>query len=309
MARRRWEPLHRSLCAVSLDDPVVARAGWAGRRLGSPAEPDVPRLSTGPWRGGRGLVYLVGAGPGDPELLTLRAVALMREAEVVVHDYLVSDEVLGFVNPRAERIYAGKRQGCHALSQDEINKLLVALARRGKRVVRLKGGDPFIFGRGGEEAEFCARHGVRFEVVPGVTSASGAAAYSGIPLTHRETSRAVVFVTGHLKDGTCDLDWPMLARPRQTVVIYMGITRVAEICRELVAHGLDPSTPAAAIERATTPEQRVVAATVGTLAAATAGARVKPPALIVVGEVVSLRDRLDSQVASIAGLERAAAAS
>jgi uroporphyrin-III C-methyltransferase/precorrin-2 dehydrogenase/sirohydrochlorin ferrochelatase len=309
MARRRWEPLHRSLCAVSLDEPVVARAARAGRRLGSPTEPDVPRSSTGPWRRSRGIVHLVGAGPGDPELLTLRAVRLMREADVVVYDYLVSDEVLGFVNPRAERIYAGKRQACHALSQDEINKLLVALARRGKRVVRLKGGDPFIFGRGGEEAEFCARHGVRFEVVPGVTSASGAAAYSGIPLTHRESSRAVVFVTGHLKDGTSDLDWPMLARPRQTVVIYMGITRVAEICRELVAHGLDPSTPAAAIERATAPEQRVVAATVGTLAAATAAARVKPPALIVVGEVVSLRDRLDSQVASIAGLERAAAAS
>jgi uroporphyrin-III C-methyltransferase/precorrin-2 dehydrogenase/sirohydrochlorin ferrochelatase len=238
-------------------------------------------------------VYLVGAGPGDPELLTLRAARLMREAEVVVYDYLVSDAVLGFVNPRAERIYAGKQQGCHALSQDEINRLLLALARRGRRVLRLKGGDPFIFGRGGEEAEFLAQHGVRFEVVPGVTSASGAAAYAGIPLTHRDHARAVVFVTGHLKNGSSDLDWPMLARPRQTVVIYMGVTRLAEICSELVAHGLDPATPAAVIERATAPQQRVFAGTVGTLPTTAAAARVKPPALIVVGEVVSLRSSLD----------------
>jgi uroporphyrin-III C-methyltransferase/precorrin-2 dehydrogenase/sirohydrochlorin ferrochelatase len=218
----------------------------------------------------------------------------MRAAEVVVYDYLVSDAILEFLNPRAERIYAGKQQGCHALSQDEINKLLVGLARRGRRVLRLKGGDPFVFGRGGEEAEFLAQRGVRFEVVPGVTAASGAASYAGIPLTHRDHARSVVFVTGHLKDGSREVDWPMLARPQQTVVIYMGVTRLVEICRELAAHGLDPATPAAVIERATTPRQRVITGTVGTLPAIAAAERVKPPALIVVGEVVSLRTVLET---------------
>jgi uroporphyrin-III C-methyltransferase/precorrin-2 dehydrogenase/sirohydrochlorin ferrochelatase len=297
MAHRVWEPLHRSLCAVSLDEPR-ARATRAGRRCAPATESDGPRWNPAPWRSARGVVHLVGAGPGDPDLLTLRAARLMREAECVVYDYLVSDAVLGCLNPGAERIYAGKQQGCHALSQDEINMLLVALARRGKRVLRLKGGDPFIFGRGGEEAEFLAQHGVPFEVVPGVTSASGAASYAGIPLTHRDHARAVVFVTGHLKDGSCELDWPMLARPKQTVVIYMGVTRLAEICGELAAHGLDPATPAAVIERATTPKQRVVTGTVGTLPAIAAAARVKPPALVVIGEVVRLRDALGSVAGS-----------
>jgi uroporphyrin-III C-methyltransferase/precorrin-2 dehydrogenase/sirohydrochlorin ferrochelatase len=288
MARRRWEPLHRSLCAVTREDPrAVERRSRAVERDGVAAQ-----LGIAAWQRSRGVVYLVGAGPGDPDLLTLRAARLMRTAEVVVYDYLVSDSILECINPRAERIYAGKQQACHALSQDEINTLLVALARRGRRVLRLKGGDPFVFGRGGEEAEFLARHGVRFEVVPGVTSASGASSYAGIPLTHRDHARAVVFVTGHLKDGSSELDWPMLARPKQTVVIYMGVTRLAEICGRLVAHGLDPATPAAVIERATTPSQRVVSGTVGTLPATAKAERVKPPALIVVGEVVALRDAL-----------------
>ena len=305
MARRRWEPLHRSICAVAREEPHP----FERRARAVESDAAAPRLSTTPWPRSRGVVHLVGAGPGDPDLLTLRAGRLRREAEVVVYDYLVSDAILGFLNPRAERIYAGKRQGRHALSQDEINRLLFALARRGRRVLRLKGGDPFVFGRGGEEAEYLAERGVPFEVVPGVTSASGAAAYAGIPLTHRDRARAVVFVTGHLKDGSCDLDWPMLARPRQTVVIYMGVTRVAEICAQLVAHGLDPATPAAVIEKATTPSQRVVAATVGTLAAVAAEAGVKPPALIVIGEVVALRDSLNRELASIRGRElpRAAA--
>jgi uroporphyrin-III C-methyltransferase len=290
MARRRWEPLQRSLCAVSIHEPQLR----AGRRLAAADAPADPHTNTAVGRARRGIVHLVGAGPGDPDLLTLRAARLMGAAEVVVYDYLVSDEILRFVNPRAERLYAGKQQACHALSQDEINRLLVALARRGKRVLRLKGGDPFIFGRGGEEAEFLARHGVPFEVVPGVTSASGASAYAGVPLTHRDHARAVVFVTGHLKDGTTDLDWPMLARPHQTVVVYMGVTRLGEICGELAAHGLDPATPAAVIERATTPRQRVVTGTVATLPEIARAEGVKPPALIVIGEVVRVREALAS---------------
>jgi uroporphyrin-III C-methyltransferase len=277
MPRNRQEPPPRHRCEASIEalGEPGARA-WRARASGG---------------GRRGIVYLVGAGPGDPELLTLRAARLLREAEAVVYDYLVSEEVLALASPRAERIYAGKRQGCHALSQPEINKLLVALARRGRRVVRLKGGDPFIFGRGGEECEFLADHGVPFEVVPGVSAASGAACYAGIPLTHRDCARAVVFATGHLKDGSSELDWEALARPNQTVVIYMGVTRLAEICRELVAHGANPGLPAAVIERATTDRQRVVSGTLAALPELAARVGVRPPGLIVVGEVVRLREQ------------------
>lgn len=276
----------RERFAISLEERVAVR---------TPRRDDLWDAPPGfPYGGARGVVYLVGAGPGDPELLTLRAARLMREVDAVVYDHLVSDAVLDLVSPRAERIYAGKRQGCHALSQDEINKLLVALARKGLRVLRLKGGDPFVFGRGGEECEFLAEHGVPFEVVPGVTSASGASCYGGIPLTHRDYAQAVTFVTGHLKNGSTDLDWAGLARPHQTVVIYMGITRLAEICRELIAHGAAAGTPAAVIERATTARQRVVTGTLGDLPGVAARAGVKPPALIVIGDVVRVRERLES---------------
>jgi uroporphyrin-III C-methyltransferase / precorrin-2 dehydrogenase / sirohydrochlorin ferrochelatase len=239
-----------------------------------------------------GIVHLVGAGPGDPELLTLKAARLLQQADVCVYDHLVSTDVLRLVRRGADLVYAGKEKSNHALRQEEINALLVGLARRGKRVLRLKGGDPFIFGRGGEEMQFLAAHDVPFEVVPGVTSASGASAYAGIPLTHRDHAQACIFVTGHLKDGTCSLDWKLLARRNQTVVIYMGMGQIEEICRELKAHGLPADWPAAAIERATTPNQHVVTGTLTTLPGRAAHAALKPPALIVVGEVVRLRGEL-----------------
>jgi uroporphyrin-III C-methyltransferase/precorrin-2 dehydrogenase/sirohydrochlorin ferrochelatase len=239
-----------------------------------------------------GKVYLVGAGPGDPELLTLRAVRLLREAEVVVYDHLVSPGVLDFVSPEAELIYAGKERNNHSMTQGEINDLLVRLALQGKHVVRLKGGDPFIFGRGGEEMEMLAEQGIAFEVVPGVTAACGVSCYAGIPLTHRDYAQACIFVTGHLKDGTTNLDWDALARPRQTVVIYMGLAALGEICSNLIAHGVGLDMPAAVIQQGTTQEQRVVTGTLQTLPAKAAASTLRSPCLIIVGEVVRLHDTL-----------------
>jgi uroporphyrin-III C-methyltransferase/precorrin-2 dehydrogenase/sirohydrochlorin ferrochelatase len=241
----------------------------------------------------RGIVYLVGAGPGDPDLLTLRAARRIREAEVAVCDHLVGEAILGLLPRRCERIYAGKERANHALPQAEINKLLVALAREGRRVVRLKGGDPYVFGRGGEEAEFLAEYGIDFEVIPGVTSANGAAAYAGIPLTHRDYTATVTFVTGHRRNGRCDLDWAGLARPGQTLVIYMGLATITEISGNLIAHGLAATTPVAVIERATTPRQRVLETNLGDVAARIDAERIGAPALVIVGEVVRLRGKLD----------------
>lgn len=240
----------------------------------------------------QGKVALVGAGPGDPELLTLRAVRLLAAADAVVYDHLVGQDVLELINKGAERHYVGKERSRHSMVQEDINALLVRLAREGKQVVRLKGGDPFVFGRGGEELQVLAAEGVQFEVVPGITAACGVASYAGIPLTHRDYAQSCTFVTGHLKDGTCDLDWTALARPRQTVVIYMGLSGLAEICSRLVQHGLPASWPAAVVAKGTQPTQQVVCATLGTLADAVAQAGLKSPCLTIVGEVVSLHNQL-----------------
>jgi uroporphyrin-III C-methyltransferase len=239
-----------------------------------------------------GSVYLVGAGPGDPELLTLKAARLIGEADVVVYDALVSREVMALIKPGAELIYAGKERGNHAIPQEHINLLLVRLAKEGKRVLRLKGGDPYTFGRGGEEVQTLAAHGVPFEVVPGVTAAAGVAAYAGIPLTHRDCAQACVFVTGNLKDGSMNLDWPGLARRRQTVVIYMGLHGLQVLCEKLVEHGLPPDWPAAIVQQGTTPQQRSVVGSLATLPQLAREAHLKAPTLIIVGEVVRLRDKL-----------------
>jgi uroporphyrin-III C-methyltransferase len=240
-----------------------------------------------------GTVYLVGAGPGDPSLLTLRAAQLIGEADVIVYDNLVSTEILAMLaRPDVEKIYAGKERGNHALPQDELNVLLVRLAKADKRVLRLKGGDPYTFGRGGEEVETLVEHGIPFEVVPGITAAAGVASYAGIPLTHRNYAQACVFVTGHLKDGTMNLDWPGLARRRQTVVIYMGLHGLPVLCEKMIEHGLPPDWPAAIIQQGTTPRQRTVTGTLATLPALAEAARLKAPTLIIVGEVVKLHRQL-----------------
>ncbi len=239
-----------------------------------------------------GRVFLVGAGPGDPDLLTLRAARLLAQADVVVYDHLVGEGVLELIDDRAERIYVGKERSNHSMAQDDINALLVRQARLGRQVVRLKGGDPFVFGRGGEELQVLAAHGIAFEVVPGITAACGVASYAGIPLTHRDYAQSCLFVTGHLKDGSCNLDWPALARPRQTVVIYMGLNGLADICAQLIAHGVAPSMPAAVVQQGTTLDQRVVAATLADLHLRVTEAGLQSPCLIIVGEVVRLHDQL-----------------
>lgn len=239
-----------------------------------------------------GEVYLVGAGPGDPDLLTFRALRLMQKADVVLYDNLVSRPVLDMTRRDAERIFVGKMRGEHTMPQESINDLLVRLAKQGKRVLRLKGGDPFIFGRGGEEIETLAQHKISFQVVPGITAASGVSAYAGIPLTHRDHAQSCIFVTGHLKDGGMDLDWDMLARPRQTIVVYMGLTGLEMLCAKLVQHGLSDSTPAAIVQQGTTQNQRVVCGTLATLPEKAAAEKLHAPTLIIVGGVVSLRDKL-----------------
>lgn len=238
----------------------------------------------------RGCISLVGAGPGDPDLLTVRAARRLMEADTVVYDNLVGAGVLDLIPPHVERIYVGKETSNHTLPQPQINELLIDLARRGRRVVRLKGGDPFVFGRGGEELEEIAAQGIPVEVVPGITAALGAAAGTGIPLTHRDHAQRCVFVTGHRKDGSFELDWDALARPDQTIVIYMGMAGLDRISSELIRHGLTSGTPVALIRNASRSDQSIVVGTLKNIAARALAADLRPPALILIGEVVSLYD-------------------
>lgn len=240
-----------------------------------------------------GEVYLVGAGPGDPDLLTFKALRLMQQADVVLYDRLVAPEIVDMCRRDADRIYVGKAASNHSLPQEQINQKLVELAKEGKRVLRLKGGDPFIFGRGGEEIEELAQNGIPFQVVPGITSASGCSSYAGIPLTHRDYAQSVRFVTGHPKDGNLDLPWTELVSTTQTVVFYMGLGTLPNIARHLVSNGRAASTPVAVIERGTTAQQRVILGTLDDIARRIEEEKVESPSLIIVGEVVALKERLE----------------
>ena len=239
-----------------------------------------------------GEVYLIGAGPGDPDLLTLRAFRLLQQADVVLHDALVSDEILALLPKRAERIYVGKRRSDHSVPQEGINQLLVDHAKLGKRVARLKGGDPFVFGRGGEEIQTLCHEQIPFQVVPGITAANGCSAYAGIPLTHRDHAQSVRFVTGQLKNASIDLDWQALAVAQQTVVFYMSLKGLPIICQQLIHHGMPADMPTALIEKGTTQQQRIITSTIGDIPTAMAEHGIESPALLIVGTVVELHKEL-----------------
>lgn len=237
-----------------------------------------------------GKVYLVGAGPGDPELITVKGLKCIQQADVILYDRLINEDLLAYAKPDAELIFCGKLPGYHAMQQETINRSLVLHAKKGKTVVRLKGGDPFVFGRGGEEAEALVQHGIEFEIVPGVTSAIAAAAYAGIPVTHREFSSSVAFVTGHRRDGTReDIKWESLAKGIDTIAIYMGVHNLPYICGQLMKYGKAPDTPTAIIQWGTTPIQRTVTGTLATITAIAAKERIENPSMVIIGDVVRLR--------------------
>lgn len=279
--RRFWERVFSGPVATHALAGHEAQAEFELRR-------ELKRSAAAP-SNGVGEVYIVGAGPGDPDLLTLKAARLLQQADVVLYDRLIPEAVLDRARRDAERIYVGKEAGDHHVTQAQTQRLMVELALQGKRVCRLKGGDPFVFGRGGEEIEALVERQIPFTVVPGITAALGAAAYSGIPLTHRDCAQSVVFVTGHAREGGATPDWRELARPGQTVVFYMGLSQLRNLVAELTKAGAPLTLPAAVVERATLPDQRVITATLGTLAAEVEAAQVRSPALLIVGKVVALR--------------------
>ncbi|MDN8233632.1 siroheme synthase CysG [Acinetobacter baumannii] len=244
------------------------------------------------WKAPKGEVYLVGAGPGDPELITLKALRLMQQADVVIYDRLVSAPILELCRRDATKKYVGKARSNHSVPQEGINALLVDYAKKGKRVCRLKGGDPFIFGRGGEEIQELFQAGVPFQVVPGITAASGCSAYAGIPLTHRDYAQSVRFLTGHLKEGSPELPWNELVYENQTLVLYMGLVGLERICEQLIAHGQRPDMPVALISKGTTPEQKVVVGSLADIASKVTEHQIHAPTLTIIGEVVRLREQL-----------------
>ena len=285
LRRRFWERV--------LEGPIADRflAGQE-KEAREELEQALSEAATGTMTSPSGEVYLVGAGPGDPDLLTFRALRLMQRADVVLYDRLLPHGILNLVRREAERIYVGKLPEDHTLPQEEITALLVRLAKEGKRVLRLKGGDPFIFGRGGEEIEALAGAGIPFQVVPGITAATGCAAYAGIPLTHRDHAQACVFVTGHAKSGKLSLDWEALIQPRQTVAIFMGLGHLPGLMSEFITQGASADMPAAVVDNGTRPNQTVIVGTIGTLADMVAQAQLRGPSLIIVGTVVTLRAKL-----------------
>ncbi|RUM77433.1 MAG: uroporphyrinogen-III C-methyltransferase [Candidatus Thioglobus sp.] len=270
---------------------IVAEKVFSGKV--DEAKADLQAQLDGSTDSGVGEVYLVGGGPGDPDLLTFKALRLMQQADVILYDRLVSDGVMELVRRDAELIYVGKERDNHAVPQGDINQLLVDLAKQGRRVCRLKGGDPFIFGRGGEEIETLAENGIPFQVVPGITAASGCSAYSGIPLTHRDYSQSCRFVTGHLKDGSMNLPWNELAVEQQTIVFYMALVGARHLSEQLIAHGMRGDMPVALVEKGTTPEQQVYVTTLAGLPDLVENTTIHAPTLIIVGEVVKLREKLN----------------